>query len=161
MLADPGFEDGGNGWTISKPFAVIKDSKPVHTGSGGLMAAMPADPSGGAVIQKVAVAKNTNYACGFWMKGQGRLQVKILDQAQTPASPLEIFDAVSTVENWSYLYNVTPKKPKALWQRMELRVFNSGNNDFVYSVISDSMGGGGVYLDDFFLHAVAPGKSIK
>ncbi len=159
LLADPGLEEGGNGWAISKPFAVIKDAKQVHTGSGGLMAAMPADPSGGAVIQKVAVAKNTNYACGFWMKGQGRLQVKILDQAQTRASPLEIFDAVSTVESWSYLYNVTPKKPKALWQRMDLPVFNSGNNTAVYLVISDSMGGGGdVYLDDFFLHALAPGK---
>ena len=49
---------------------------------------MPADPSGGTVIQKAAVARNTNYACGFCMKGQGRLQVRIPDQALTQASPL-------------------------------------------------------------------------
>ncbi|HVR86090.1 MAG TPA: fibronectin type III domain-containing protein [Planctomycetota bacterium] len=157
LLPDPGFEEGGKGWTMTKPFSVIKDAKQVHTGSGGLLAAMPPEPSGGSLLQKVAVAKNTNYACGFWMKGQGRLQVKILDQAQTQASPLEIFDAVSTVEGWGYLYNVNPKDPAHLWQKMDLQVFNSGNNTSIYLVISDSLGGGGdVVLDDFYLHALAP-----
>jgi len=33
------------------------------------IATMPADPSGGTVIQKVAVARKTNYASGLWMKG--------------------------------------------------------------------------------------------
>ncbi len=123
------------------------------------MIAMPADPSGGTVVRKVAVAKNTNYASGLWMKGQGRLQVQILDEARTQASPLALLNAVSTVESWFWLWKVNPKKPENLWQRMDLPVFNSGNNNFAYLVISDSTGGGGdVYLDDFFLHALAPGK---
>ncbi len=159
LLADPGFEEGGKGWTISKPFAVSKNAKNVHAGSGGLMVAMPADPSGGTVVQKVAVARNTNYASGLWMKGQGKLQIQVMDETRTQASPLAILNAVSTVESWFWLGRVDPKKPKDLWQRMDLPVFNPGNNDFVYFVISDSMGGGGnVYLDDFFLHASAPNK---
>ena len=95
------------------------------------MAAMPADPSGGAVIQKVAVAKNTT-ACGFWMKGQGRLQVKILD----PGADAGLSAGESSMPSRPWKAGVicttlTPKN-EALWQRMDLPVFNSGNNTAVY-----------------------------
>jgi hypothetical protein len=158
LLSDPSFEEGGKGWTIRKPFALTQGAANVHSGSSGLVIAMPQDPSGATVLQKVAVAKNTNYAAGFWMKGQGRLRIQVLDETQREASPLAILNAVSTTESWTWLWKVESKKPETLWQRMDLPVFNSGDNTSVYLVISDDLGGGGeVSLDDFSLHALAPG----
>src|SRR5262249_35605885 len=41
LLAEPGFEEGGKGWTLRKPFALTQGAENVHSGSGGLAITMP------------------------------------------------------------------------------------------------------------------------
>jgi hypothetical protein len=143
VLANPGFENGGTGWSLQMPFTVINVAENAHSGSGELTVTMPAKPSYVNVFQKVDVASHTNYACGLWVKGSGRFQIQVLSQAWNEQVPLAQIDITA----------------RDSWQQITLHPFNSGKNGSVHFVIRDRIGTGGmVCLDDCFLHSLAAGK---
>jgi hypothetical protein len=143
LLANPGFENSGAGWTIPKPFAATKGAENAHTGSAGLTVTMPAKPSYMNAFQKIDVARHTNYASGLWAKGSGQFQVLVLDHKWTENSPLATINITAT----------------GAWQQVNVPTFNSGGNAFVYFLIRDSLGGGGtISFDDCFLHSLGTAK---
>jgi lysophospholipase L1-like esterase len=140
LFANPGFEDGGKGWTVPKPFALGNAAENAHSGSGELTVTMAAKPAYQNTFQRVDVTPETYYLAGLWAKGSGKFQIQVLDQTWNEMSPLVSIKATASDS----------------WQQVRLPAFNSRGNKFVFFLIRDRIGGGGtVHFDDCFFHAVA------
>lgn len=142
LLANPGFESGGTGWTIYQPQTwTIRHAANVHTGLGSSRGVFKGGtPSYGACRQLVSVSAATAYQAGLWLKGAGRIRFGVRETGGTWLAS----QFITATADWTY--HSLP--------------FNSGASTQVRFYVDDSSAAAGtVYVDDTFL-GVAGGANL-
>ncbi len=146
VLANPGFESGSTGWTLSAGtvWTVLLCGPGSGNEHGGFQAArgvLSGTATYDCLLQTADVAPNTTYQLGVWAKGTGRSRLLVYPVTSSPPIASTFINPTSA---WTY-YSFS---------------FDSGSNTQVRIKIDDeSPVPATIYADDFFL-GVAGGANL-
>lgn len=153
LVSNGGFESGSGGWYIPQDaagiFSVQQDTTPpppnnAHTGSWSAKAVVSGTPTWNNFYQQVwNVPANTDYTASVWVKGTGKLRLRVVASS-----------------NWNTILREQEITATSAWTQYSLPVFNTGSNSGVVIVLTDGgQTAGTLYIDDAFLGA--PGGANK
>ncbi|MFC5467324.1 carbohydrate-binding protein [Cohnella suwonensis] len=129
LLSDPGFENATSGWVVNSPFSIQTDAANARTGTKSLKL-VAAGGYENTYKTSVAVNPNTNYNFTAYIKGSGKVMLRVYNN------------------NWSTILATRNFTATSNWTQVNLTV-PSGANTSVKPMFTDSTGGGGtIYIDD-------------
>lgn len=113
----------------------IPSSMEVHSGSWGAKVIVSGTATWNNFYQAaVSIPTNTNYTASFWLKGSGKIRLRVLSSDWATTIATQEFTASST------------------WTQYSLPSFSTGSNTTLRYVISDSGNTAGtLYIDDCFM----------
>ncbi len=133
-LTNSGFESGTGNWTSDSTavFSIFQATNPnVHAGTWSARA--NTTTSWDTLYQNISsVPTNTSYVNSFWLKGSGKIRIRVFNSSWSTMIAEQEFTATST------------------WTQYTTPAYNTGSNTSLVYVFTDS-GTGTMYIDDCFM----------